>query len=153
VPVISAVGHEIDVTLADLAADRRALTPSEAGELCVPDAREVAFHLDHLAERLHLAGQSRLDDARARLDRLAQRAQNALQQGLLRRRHRLDRLAASLQALSPLAVLGRGYSLTFHADGKSLVRAVDAVQPGELIITRLSDGQIPSRVEPRPSIE
>ena len=55
-PVVSAVGHEIDVTLADLAADRRALTPSEAGEFCVPDAREVALHLDRLADRLRLAG-------------------------------------------------------------------------------------------------
>ena len=51
-PVVSAVGHEIDVTLADLAADKRALTPSEAGEFCVPDAREVALHLDRLADRL-----------------------------------------------------------------------------------------------------
>ena len=50
-PVVSAIGHEIDVTLADLAADRRALTPSEAGELAVPDGREVAMHLDRLAER------------------------------------------------------------------------------------------------------
>ena len=55
-PVVSAVGHEIDVTLADLAADKRALTPSEAGEFCVPDAREVALHLDRLADRLRLAG-------------------------------------------------------------------------------------------------
>ena len=73
-PVVSAIGHEIDVTLADLAADRRALTPSEAGEFCVPDAREVALHLDHLAERLRLAGLTQLRDARARLDQLADRA-------------------------------------------------------------------------------
>ena len=81
VPVVSAIGHEIDVTLADLAADRRALTPSEAGEVCVPDGREVALHLDRLADRLRLAGQAQLDDARDQLDRLAQRARLALQQG------------------------------------------------------------------------
>ena len=62
-PVVSAVGHEIDVTLADLAADKRALTPSEAGEFCVPDAREVVLHLDRLADRLRLAGSGQLCDA------------------------------------------------------------------------------------------
>ena len=62
-PIVSAVGHEIDVTLADLAADRRALTPSEAGELAVPDSREVAMHLDRLAERIHRISQTRLREA------------------------------------------------------------------------------------------
>jgi exodeoxyribonuclease VII large subunit len=150
VPVISAVGHEIDVTLADLAADRRALTPSEAGEICVPDSREVALHLDRLADRLHVAGQARLGDARAQLHQLSQRAQLAVRQRLLEHRLRLVRLAAGLEALSPLAVLARGYSLTFHADGKSLLRSPDDARPGHLILTRLSNGQILSRVEPTP---
>jgi len=145
-PVVSAVGHEIDVTLADLAADKRALTPSEAGEFCVPDAREVALHMDHLAERLRLAGLTQLRDARGRLDQLAQRARQALDQDFLNRRHRAARLSASLEALSPLAVLARGYSLTFHADGQSLVRASHDVQPGDLIHTRLASGVIASRV-------
>src|SRR3984957_4854461 len=95
-PVVSAVGHEIDVTLADLAAVRRALTPSEAGEFCVPDAREVALHLDRLADRLRLAGLGQLRDARDHLDRLSQRARQALERGLFARRHRVARLAASL---------------------------------------------------------
>src|SRR5271165_5699246 len=112
-PVVSAVGHEIDVTLADLAADRRALTPSEAGELAVPDGREVAMHLDRLAERIHQISQTRLREARALLEQLAKRAQHALRLNLDARRHRLTHLAASLDALSPLGVLARGYSLTF----------------------------------------
>ncbi len=106
-PVVSAVGHEIDVTLADLAADKRALTPSEAGELCVPDACEVSLHLDRLAERLRLSSALQLRDARARLDQLAQRARQALEHNILARRHKLTRLGASLEALSPLAVLAR----------------------------------------------
>jgi exodeoxyribonuclease VII large subunit len=150
VPVISAVGHEIDVTLADLAADRRALTPSEAGELCVPDAREVALHLDRLADQLHRGSLTQLQTARAQLARLAERGRQAARQSLLDRRHRLTRLAAGLDALSPLAVLARGYSLTFHADGASLVRSAGSVQPGHRILTRLADGQITSRVEPAP---
>ncbi len=62
------------------------------------------------------------------------------------RRHSLARLAASLQALSPLAVLARGYSLTFQADGKTLVRASDEVQAGDRIHTRLAAGEVQSRV-------
>ena len=62
--VVSAIGHEIDVTLADLASDKRALTPTEAGELCVPDACEVILHLDRLAERLRSSSLIHLSDAR-----------------------------------------------------------------------------------------
>jgi exodeoxyribonuclease VII large subunit len=145
-PVVSAVGHEIDVTLADLAADRRALTPSEAGEFCVPDSREVALHLDRLGDRLGMAGVAQLRNARTRLDQLSQRARLALEAGLVSRRHRVARLGASLEALSPLAVLARGYSLTLRADGKTLVRTSDDVRTGELIQTRLASGQIASRV-------
>ncbi len=145
-PVISAVGHEIDVTLADLAADKRALTPTEAGEFCVPDCREIALHLDHLADRLRMAGAGRLRDARERLVQLAQRGGQALEHDLVNRRHRLARLAASLEALSPLGVLARGYSLTLLADGKTLVRDPRDVKAGDLILTRLAAGQISSRV-------
>jgi exodeoxyribonuclease VII large subunit len=147
-PVVSAVGHEIDVTLADLAADKRALSPSEAGELVVPDSREVAMHLDRLADRIHQVSQTRLHDARAQLDQLADRARRALRLDLDRRRHGLARLAASLEALNPLSVLARGYSLTFRADGNTLmlIRSAEEVHPGDLIYTRLSSGQFQSRV-------
>jgi exodeoxyribonuclease VII large subunit len=145
-PVISAVGHEIDITLADLAADQRALTPSEAGELAVPDSREVAMHLDRLAERIHRVSQTRLAEARLQLDQLADRARCAMRKNLDDRRHTLARLAASLEALSPLSVLARGYSLTFLANGKTLVRSSADVHPGDFILTRLSAGQISSRV-------
>jgi exodeoxyribonuclease VII large subunit len=145
-PVISAVGHEIDVTLADLAADQRALTPSEAGELAVPDVREVAMHLDRLADRLHGVSQDRIREARDTLERLAERARDALRQLLERRRHRVSRLAASLEALSPLSVLGRGYSLTFLADGKTLVRSPQDVRPGDILQTHLASGRVTSQV-------
>jgi len=145
-PVISAVGHEIDVTLADLAADRRALTPSEAGEIAVPDGREVAMHLDHLAERIRRVSLSRMQEARLQLDQLADLLRHNVSRSLDDRRHRLARLSAQLDALSPLAVLARGYSLTFHSDGRSLVRSIAEVQPDELIHTRLASGRITSRV-------
>jgi exodeoxyribonuclease VII large subunit len=146
-PVVSAIGHEVDVTLADLAADRRALTPSEAGEICVPDAAEVRRELDRLVARLAHASRVCLSDARARLDRLADRARRAIGRDLDGRRHRLARLAAGLDALSPLAVLARGYSLTFAADGATLLRSAADVQPGDRIQTRLAQGRVISRVE------
>ncbi len=147
VPVVSAIGHEIDVTLADLVADRRALTPSEAGEIVVPDVREVAQHLDHLADRLRSAGRSHLVDARARLDRLSDRARQALRQLAHDRRVRLARLAAGLEAMSPLAVLARGYSLTLRDDDRSLIRSADELRVGDRMLTRLAHGRIASRVE------
>ncbi len=145
-PVVSAVGHEIDVTLADLVADKRALTPSEAGEFCVPDAREILLHLDRLGERLRVASLTELRAARTRIDQLAQRIGQAFKQDLLARRQYLVQLAVNLEALSPLGVLGRGYSMTFQADGKTLLRDTREVKTGDLIHTRLASGLLSSRV-------
>jgi len=148
-PVVSAVGHETDVTVADLAADHRALTPSEAGEVCVPDVREVAQRLDRLGERIAYAGRSRIDLARTRLEGLSDRADRAVQRALDDRRYRLARFAAELEALSPLAVLARGYSLTSLADGSDRpVRSPTDVRAGDLLRTRLASGEVFSRVEP-----
>jgi exodeoxyribonuclease VII large subunit len=147
-PVISAVGHEIDVTLADLAADRRALTPSEAGELAVPDSREIAMHLDRLGDRIHRVSQTRLAEARAALDLLSEQARLGVRNSLDHRRHTLARLAASLEALSPLGVLARGYSLTFADDGTTLVRSPSDVRADDLLVTLLAGGKIVSRVLP-----
>ena len=147
VPVVAAVGHEIDVTLADLAADRRALTPSEAGELVVPDAAEMAMHLDRLAQALNHAGSALLRDARSGLDRLARDLNAALTQDLDRRRHRLDRLKTSLEALNPEAVLARGYSVTLAEDGRTVVRDPSQAPVGSLLSTLLASGRVTSRVE------
>jgi exodeoxyribonuclease VII large subunit len=146
-PVVSAIGHEVDLTVADLAADHRALTPSDAGATCVPDAEELRHVLDRLAQRLSQSGRTLLDDARGRIEDLAERSRRALERDLDGRRHRLARLAAGLDALSPLAVLARGYSLTFAADGTTLLRSADEVRPGERIQTRLAQGRLVSRVE------
>jgi exodeoxyribonuclease VII large subunit len=146
-PVVTAIGHEVDLTIADLAADRRALTPSEAGEICVPDAEEVRRVLDRLAGRLAQSGRALIGDARDRVDRLADRSRHAISRDLEGRRQRLARLAAGLDALSPLAVLARGYSLTLAPDGTTPLLSADAVRPGDLIQTRLARGRLVSRVE------
>lgn len=169
IPVISAVGHETDVTLADFAADLRALTPSEAAERAVPRLADIVARLNelagdvrrHLLQRLdaaraRLAGlarsyalrhpQDQVQQSRQRLDELAGRLQRASVDGIRSVRARAETLGGKLEALSPLKVLARGYSVTLRAGGK-LVTAADQVKPGEGLETRLHRGRIHSRVE------
>jgi exodeoxyribonuclease VII large subunit len=169
-PVISAVGHEIDVTIADLVADVRALTPSEAAERVVPDHREVSRALVDWRQRLvsglkNRAAKARLrweaiasrrpfahpfqrlHDERQRLDELEQRLSRAVQQRALASRQQLQLMAASLDALSPLKVLGRGYSITRRTATNALVTDPADLEIGEQITTILSRGQVLSRVE------
>lgn len=148
VPVVSAVGHEVDVTVADLVADLRAPTPSTAGTLIVPDARELAAGLAGLQLRLASALQGRTIQARAAVDALAGRAQRAIERTLDQKRRDLSRLAAQTEALSPLGVLARGYSLTTRADDGVVVRRPDDIPPGSRLRTRLAEGEVFSRVEP-----
>ena len=151
-PVVSAVGHEVDVTLADHAADFRALTPSEAGERCVPDAREARVALDHLRARLIRDARNRLTDARLRLDDAGGTLDRGIRRVLDERSNRLGRLAATLEALSPVGVLARGYSLTFPApdDGPPAdapVRDAAAIRVGDRLRVRLARGAVVARVE------
>lgn len=170
IPVVSAVGHEIDVTLADLVADVRALTPSEAAELVVPAADELQQALRTHQRRLLAALQrramlsrARLDqlanrrmfrkpfelvhDAQRRLDELSTRSNRAVRQRLASSRRQVDSMASHLESLSPLGVLGRGYSLTQRlADGR-LVRNAAELTIGDELSTRFAHGRAVSRVE------
>lgn len=169
-PVISAVGHEIDVSIADLVADVRALTPSEAGERVVPDRAEVRRVLVNLQQRLATGLTNRAKQARLKLDGLAarrviarpfQRVHDELTRlddldSRLRRavrlrsvdaKQQLDLAAATLDALSPLKVLGRGYSITRRTESGELVTAPDQLTNGDRITTILARGQLTSRVE------
>jgi exodeoxyribonuclease VII large subunit len=168
IPVIAAVGHEIDVSIADLVADRRALTPSEAGELVVPSARDLHDSLIHTAHRMRQTLRDRLDRARLRLSTIearsvlqrpmslvdqkrldceafSERAVKAVRLLTERRGRDLSEFAASLQAMSPLRVLSRGYSLTQTSDG-ALLRSAEGVEPGEILTTRLESGLVRSAV-------
>lgn len=170
IPVISAVGHEIDVTLADLVADVRALTPSEAAELVVPSQAEVRALLENSKQRLLAALRTKASKARMRieaisgrhvlrrpLDRIHQfsiqldeieiRANRAISNLVERKREQLKQTSARLESLSPLRVLGRGYSLTRRQDNGEVLRSADQVAPSELIETRLSAGRLISRIE------
>ncbi len=166
IPIISAVGHEIDVTIADFVADLRAPTPSAAAEMVIPDKSDLIALINSLNERLahalrrsidqvrlhvtHLSG--RLIDPRERIQRVRQqlrvcrqRLTLAMTNYLARARQRAERSLHLLNALSPLAVLGRGFSLT-QKSGGVFVRHNNEVKKGECIVTRLATGWIESSV-------
>ena len=164
IPIISAVGHEPDVTIADFAADLRAATPSNAAELAVPDQNEIYAGLWGLGDRLGRAmtrqleaGRAALerarrcrvlqepmgyvDDKRVLLDYQRERLAHGLRGALSRERERFARGAAALDALSPLKVLGRGYGIPRRTDG-GVIRSVQEVDTGDGLELRLSDGSL-----------
>ncbi|MDB5349352.1 MAG: exodeoxyribonuclease large subunit [Planctomycetota bacterium] len=167
-PVVSAIGHEVDVTVSDLVADVRALTPTDAASRCVPDLAELRvtldlmgqrmaravsepirrtrIRLDTLSDRADRAFELRLGRVREKLTHLSDRATCAIRLDLDRREQSLGRLAAQLEALSPLKVLSRGYSLTLKDDDVTVLRSADEVQVGDVIHTRLASGTLVSRV-------
>lgn len=169
-PVVSAVGHEIDITLADLAADVRALTPSEAAERVAPAADEVHAALSVRQQRLIRALHRRAAEARRRLEQLAanrvfrrpfdrvlnhgreldaiaSRTLRAIRQRLAGAKSLLGALAAQLESLSPLAILGRGYSLTTRTSDGRLVDNAAELSAGEQIRTRFAHGAAVSEVK------
>ena len=145
VPVVSAVGHEQDTPLCDLAADARAATPTGAAALVVPDERELRESLEACRRRLGLSVNRLLERDTTRLARLGDRLRAAPRLQLERRRAALDRTGARLQALSPLATLARGYAIV-RAGGEAL-RDAAAVPPGERVEVELASGGLGARVE------
>ena len=168
IPVISAVGHEPDVTISDFVADLRAATPSNAAELAVPDQNEISVwlaqtegrmaqavsrRLERARKELEQAGRCRalrepmsyVDDKRMLLDYQRERLAHGLTGALGREKEHFARLAASLDALSPLKVLGRGYAIPKREDGTVLWSARTA-RPGDRLALRLCDGEISCEV-------
>ena len=144
-PIVSAVGHEQDTPLCDLAADVRAATPTAAAMLVVPDARDLRAGLEAARERMRLAVDTRIERDRSHLARLGERLRAAPSSLIERRRGVLDHLGARLQALSPHATLARGYAIV-RARGAAL-RESTAVVPGERLEVELASGEIGARVE------
>ena len=168
-PIISAVGHEPDVTISDFVDDARASTPSNAAEIAVPDQVELLRWLRGAGDRMVQCETGRLEAARQRLDNLASkrvmRDQMAyvqdkrmelahLQQRLgdlsgallSRRRQRFSALAAALDAMSPLKVLGRGYAVARSRDG-TILKSGREVAPGDRVSVTLSEGGFDAVVE------
>ena len=172
-PVISAVGHEIDFTISDFVADVRAPTPSAAAELVVGRKEDFEEALRHQARNLRQTLRQRMTELRGRLetarashvfhaprhaveraaqamDALEVRLTRAMPLELQRRQQQVAALDRQLRALSPVAVLERGYSLTRAADGK-LVKSVRQVPAGARVRTQVADGVFESIVEGAPA--
>jgi exodeoxyribonuclease VII large subunit len=145
VPVVSAVGHEQDTPLADLAADVRASTPSVAGRLVVPDLSELLERLANSRSALERGVTRKLERERERLGLLHERLRRAPQLDVERRRGKLEALAGRLAALSPRATLERGYAIV--RSGNEIVRAATAVAPGDEVAVELARGAFDARVE------
>ena len=168
IPVISAVGHEPDVTISDFVADLRAATPSNAAELAVPDQDALRQNLDAMASTMAATLQRQLKNARQHLNVLSQSPAlrsptgyldkkrtdlELLSNRLLSTEHRIVdgknrqfvALTSKLDAMSPLKVLTRGYSMT-QTDGGEVVKSVSQVQKGDTIRVTLSDGTIQAAV-------
>ena len=169
IPVISAVGHEPDVTIADFVADVRASTPSNAAELAVPDINDVYGWLKSIDIRMNQSvirdlkirrqrlsdisnkrvlqnPKNYIDDKRVQLDRSAEKMISGMQNRIFKKRDRFTRLAASLDAMSPLKVLGRGYAIAKRDDGAVIKNAKD-VTSGDRLVIRLQKDEVKCIVE------
>jgi len=145
VPVVSAVGHEQDTPLCDLAADARAATPTAAAALVVPDEHELRMALETCWQRLGVSVRTLLERDATGLARQGERLRAAPRLVFERRRAALDHAGARLQALSPLATLARGYAIV-RAGGEA-VRAAEAVTTGDRLEIEFAAGALGARVE------
>ncbi len=174
-PVISAVGHETDTTIADYVADLRAPTPSAAAELAVADYRQLLNGMElfrnQLADRLeqkiylcrqrleqnrlrlqHAGPQYKLNEKKQYVSELLDRLTQEMQQKLLGQKHRLQLCAGRLDGLSPLKKLQQGYSYTELSDGKAL-RSIEQIQPGDSVTIHVTDGKVLARAEKLQTLE
>lgn len=166
IPVVSAVGHEVDFTIADFVADLRAPTPSAAAEILVKEQAALVTNLIDLRRSLTQAMQSelrhlklqlealrsrlknpqdRIHDLQLRFDDWAERLQQSMARAIAKRKEQVLRLQSRLEALSPLAVLDRGYSLAYTANGK-LIRKASEAKRGDEINIRVSDGEFAAKL-------
>ncbi|MBT3877598.1 MAG: exodeoxyribonuclease VII large subunit [Candidatus Scalindua sp.] len=169
IPIISAVGHEIDVTIADLVADKRALTPSEAGELVVPRKDLLVEKIEKFKARLlqSLTGKLRLSKEKLvriansyamrqpfdrlnrwqqKLDEFTQRLNLNITHALYAEREKLSGIAGKLESLSPLNVLKRGYTITTRLEDNKSLRDIKNLSKGGKIKTNLSKGSVISEI-------
>ena len=145
IPIVSAVGHEQDTPLCDLAADARAATPTAAGALVVPHVGDLEVALAASRRRLGLAVHGQLERGRGRLARQGERLHAAPRLLLERRRAALDRSGARLQALSPLATLNRGYAIVRVGGGA--LRSAAETHAGDRLHIQLAEGSLAARVD------
>lgn len=165
IPVVSAVGHETDYTIADMVADLRAPTPSAGAELVVPDKRELVWKLESFKKRIILAMQSKIANARARVEKIKNSSlfkqpfdkiyqarmvldinNRYLYKGIGIRikflREKLNMFIAKLDSLSPLSILARGYSIVTEKDSNVVIKSVKQICKNELLDIKFIDGKV-----------
>lgn len=145
VPTLVAIGHEIDLGLAELAADMRASTPSNAAELLVPDRKHVMIELKTLAEQLQHVGESQLHVARQNLGQSKEFLGSSVELIISQTMQNIKTSSQLLDALNPNAILQRGYSVVRH-NGKN-IRSIKAIKQSDIVDVLLSDGSFAASVE------
>lgn len=174
IPVISAVGHETDFTIADFAADVRAATPTAAAEMAVPDTGELKLMAERYREEARaglerkvsmLEGSMdllapkelmrylayRLDNAESRADVLMKEAAAGLKEAIHREELKIETIKSRVESMDPMKILSRGYGIVSFPDGK-MIRSVKETGPGQEIRVRLADGELDCRVEDKREI-
>lgn len=146
-PVVTGVGHETDLTIADLAADVRAATPSNAAEMVFPSRQALLDRVTGARDRLYQSLVRLVSQAAQRVDYLEHRLEGQFRLHLERVAANLGALAGRLEALSPRSVLGRGYSICRRLIDGRLVASVESIGPGERVLVEVVDGSIGCAVE------
>jgi len=170
IPIISAVGHEVDFTISDFVADLRAPTPSAAAELAVPDAGQELMHISHLLQRIVRFTNNRfqylnekvrlLESSRAlrmpadgmkqsalQLDLLVNKLENAYHEKISNRIEHINQLTNLLRSYDPMAVLQRGYSITYRAEDDRIIRDSTQLHPGDGIWIQFAKGKVSGQIE------
>lgn len=173
IPIISAVGHEVDISLADLAADMRAATPTQAAQFAVPDSAIMQRELENLKRKLLRIMERNVSERAEMLDRLMMKRlwrnpqlilekrnaalqeknqclQKAMQEVLMARKHGLALAAAGLDNLSPLRVMARGYAIL--SQDERVVKSIDQLKLGEKLNARLIDGNVSLEIKAKEKI-
>jgi len=170
IPIISAVGHEIDYTISDFVADLRAPTPSAAAELCSIQREEVLEKISNLSRQLHYKIENKINSLKnklnalaasyglrrpkevtrqltQRIDEITLRIKKGMEYRTMLAKERLKKISGQLNALSPLAILGRGYSVTFSYPEEKIIKDAQATKKGNIIKTKIKKGSLLSEIK------
>ena len=170
IPIISAVGHEIDYTISDFVADLRAPTPSAAAELCSIQREEVLEKISNLSRQLHYKIENKINSLKnklnalaasyglrrpkevtrqltQRIDEITLRIKKGMEYRTMLTKERLKKISGQLNALSPLAILGRGYSVTFSYPEEKIIKDAQATKKGNIIKTKIKKGSLLSEIK------